>query len=579
MARSGRSRPFALAAARRNARATSYLALTGALVLAGHGGSVMAQDTPPPESPVAGIPDLPTTIDPVAVEPVEAVDPVEPDPVEPVADSTAVDPTAAGPTVVEPVDPVGAENVIPDAIEPATTIQNRAARLNPATPAPAGRQSPPSGPVLTFDVGAGLVLEDGDLSNRNSLGFSYQTQTREQSLRLSLGSSFDIDGSGIDTDDTFPDADFAYVRDTGVLLLRLSGFYSVAEIDGRIPGPDFEFDETDLVRDSGRRETTQLAFGFELGQRDPIGLEFGATYQARNYRGIDDPDLTDTRDLIYRGALRFTLDPTLTFRLTALESDVQKGGGTDIDERETAYGARVTWQARPTTEVDLSLSRSRVETEQNETIAVIDPVTGDLLRIPTGDRQNSVRTGLVGDLAVTQQLPNGTLGGRIARELTSNGDLDRISVSRRLNLANGSDLSLTFGIASFDGSDVFPIANLRYVQPLPTGQLTASLQSDGYVDNDDQNVSRTRASLGYTQPLTPLSNLSLSLGVVSINVLDGLEEDTVAADLLIDYDQQLAQNWSLNVGYQGTASRQDGTDNDSDNTVFVNLNRSFTFRP
>ena len=35
MTRSGRSRPFALAAACRNARATSYLALTGALVLAG----------------------------------------------------------------------------------------------------------------------------------------------------------------------------------------------------------------------------------------------------------------------------------------------------------------------------------------------------------------------------------------------------------------------------------------------------------------------------------------------------------------------------------------------------------------
>ena len=221
-----------------------------------------------------------------------------------------------------------------------------------------------------------------------------------------------------------------------------------------------------------------------------------------------------------------------------------------------------------------------METEQNETIDVIDPETGTLVaRIPTGDRISSVETGLVGALAVTRELRNGTLGARIGRELTSNGDLDRIAVSRRLALANGSDLSLTFGIASFDGSDVFPIANLRYVQPLPTGQLTASLQSDGYVDNDNQNVSRTRASLGYTQPLTPLSNLSLSLGLVSINVIDGLEDDTVAADLLVDYDHRLAENWSLNLGYQGTASRQDGADDDNDNTVFVNLNRSFTFRP
>ena len=80
-----------------------------------------------------------------------------------------------------------------------------------------------------------------------------------------------------------------------------------------------------------------------------------------------------------------------------------------------------------------------------------------------------------------------------------------------------------------------------------------------------------------------ISDLSVSLGLASIDVVDGLEDDTVAADLLLGYSRQLDRNWSFNLGYQGTVSREDGddddNDNDNDSTVFVNLNRSFAIRP
>ena len=486
----------------------------------------------------------------------------------------------ADPLVVDPVEPAGGTNAFPETIQPATRVDARLAGPAAARSVATGPQAPPAGPVLTFDVGFGLVLEDGDLSNRNSFGFSYRSETREQLLELNLGTAFDVDADGIDTDDTFPDANLAYVRDTGVLLLRLSAAYSVADVNGTIPGADFAFDESDIVRDDGTRSTTQLGFGFDANRRGAVGLEFDSTYQARDYSDTADPDLTDTENLTYQGALRLTLGPTLSFRLTALRSDIEKGGDTDIDEVETAYGTRMTWQARPGTRVDLSLARSRVETDEDETVPVFDPATGEIVDlVSTGTRLSTERTGLVGDLSLTRQLSNGTAGLSLGRELSANGDIDRLSVSRRLGLAGGGDLRLSFGVVSFEGSDSFPTADLRYSQPLPLGELTASLQSDGFVDNDNQNVTRTRATLGYGRPLTPLSDLSVSVGVVSIDVVDGFEDDTVAADLLLGYSRQLDRNWSFNLGYQGTVSREDGGDDDNDSTVFVNLNRSFAIRP
>ena len=579
----GRIRLPGLAANQGGSRAASCLALTGALAFAGHGGLVLAQGTAAPEEPVAetaALPTaLPTTIDQPTVGPfVEEDDPLavqstEPEVVEPVA----VQP--ADPLVVNPVEPVGATDVFSDTIAPARTIGARVGGIGAAS-APAGPQAPPAGPVLTFDLGVGVVAENGELSNRNSLGFSYRSETREQLLELSLRSAFDVTADGIDTEDVFPDADLAYARDTGVLLLRLSAAYSVADVNGSIPGPDFTFDSSDIVRDEGTRATTQYGFGFDINRREPVGLEFNSTYQSREYSGTSDPDLNDTENLTYQGALRLTFGPTLTFRLTALRRDIEKGGETETNEVETAYGTRMTWQARPATRVDLSLAHSRLETEENETIDVIDPETGLLVdRIPTGARLNSEQTGLVGDLSLTRELRNGTAGVSVGRELTTNGNVDRLAVSRGLNLANGADLRLSFGIASFEGSDTFPTVDLRYSQPLPLGQVTASLQSDGFVDDDNQNVTRTRATLGYSRPLTPLSDLSMSLGLASINVVDGLEADTVAADLLLGYSRQLDRNWSVNLGYQGTLSREDGVEDDSDTTVFVNLNRSFSIRP
>ena len=483
------------------------------------------------------------------------------------APSASALPTTIAPVVLAPVEPVAAQDVFPDPAPPRTELQGPAGTPGPA---PVGGGTVPSGIELTFDVGAGLRSDEDGLALRNTLNFGFTSRTREQLLTLNLGTAIDIDEDGVDTEDTFPDVDLSYVRDTGVLLLSLSASYAVSEIDGRIPDADVEFDETDLIRDTGTRETTALAFGFETGRRDPIGLEGGVSYRERTFRGTSDTDLTDTRTRRMFGAVRLTPAPTLTFRLTGARTETEDGGVIDSRESTRSYGGQVVWQATPITDLDFTLARTRVETTRD---TVLNGVVTD-------QSETEVEKGLESVLSLTRARPNGTVGVRLGRTLTSNGTIDRLSASRALTLARGGEVSLSLGAVRFEGSSSFATINARYTQPLARGQtISASVQRDGFIDNDDQNVLRTRATLGYGRPLSPLSDLSVSVGLAAIEVVDGIDPDAVGGTLNLGYRRTLDRDWTLAAGYEGSYSREDGADGDSDSTVFVNISRRFTFRP
>lgn len=437
----------------------------------------------------------------------------------------------------------------------------------------------PPGPFLTLDFSTGLRLEDDGLVNRNTVGTTLTARTREQFLELGTSVSVDLDLDGVEQD-FLPEVNVAYVRDTGVLLLSLSAAYAVEDVTGSIPGPDFFFDETDVISDDGTRETTQVALGFELGRRDPIGLEFNGTFQARDFNDTADPDLSDTQNTALNAALRFDLSRRLTFRLTAESLDVVDDGLLEGDERETGVGGRITWRATPRTTVDFALSRNERETIQNETVDVISPITGLFVEsVPTGEREIATQEGLVGDFSIQHRLPNGTVGLNASRDLSVNGDIDRVSLSRRLTLANGANLVLQVGAASFEESDTVPTFDLRYSRVLKRGQIEASLQRGVAVDNDNQNVARTRATVDHILPVSPGANLTTTIGLGSIDIVDGFEDDQLSGDLGVTYSRQLGDEWNMNLGYQGSFVRDGNETSDTDNTVFVTLQRSFTLRP
>lgn len=529
------------------ARAVQALALGGALVVAGQVGLGLAQEIVPGAPADAGL-------------------------------------GAGVPATTAEIDPLDASDVFSERPVPERQTARETVLAQPGLPGEDEEETPeilPPGPSATLDVSTGLRIEDEGLVNRNSLGLTFLTQTREQRLELELGTTIDVQPDGGLDEDFLPDVDLRYLRDTGVLQFSFAGSYAASDVNGSIPGPNFFFDETDVIRDDGTRETTRMAASLEIGRRDPIGLELGASFQERNFSDTEDPDLSDASNAAAEAALRFDLSRRLTFRLTASRVDVEDGGDIlDSDQTETAYGGRLTWQATPRTRVDASLARARTETERNETVEITSTVTGLFVeRIPTGRREFEELDGLEGELSVRHRMPNGTLEASLERELTGNGDIDRVALARRLSLADGSDLRLQLGAARFEGSDTVPTFDLRYTRLLKAGLFETSLQRGVAVDSDDQNVTRTRLNVTHVLPVTPISDLTTTLGVVEIGVVDGFEPDQIGADLAVTYSRAIGQSWSMDVGYEGFLSRDEGDASNTENILFVNLRRSFDLRP
>ena len=505
--------------------------------------------TTPDAATPTGIPSLPATLTPAPEPPARPTDTVPPEVVD--------------------IDPIAEPDVFPETVDPVSELQTVSPSTDPRVPVGRGagnreaRTSPPPGPQLLLDLGTGLRFDSDDgLALRNTLALTFVSQTREQLLELSVGAAVDVDSDGIKADNVFPDTRLAYARDTGVLLLSLSASYAESEITGRVPGLDFAIDDTDLIRDDGTRAFTNFDAGFEIGRRDPIGLRLDASYRQRTYRDTADPDLLDEDFLRYSGDLRFTLDPTLIFRLTGTVTDRQETGLGSVDDRPddqktTSLGGAVTWQATPITRLDLALAHTRIEDENAR-----DDVDG-----------------IDGSLSLTRDRPNGTIGLAVDRSLTSNGDIYQFTGFREMELANGGALQATLGAGQFSDAGGFTIARLRYSQPLPQGQeVLLGLEREGVTDIDDQNVVRTRATLGYRRPVTPVSDLSLGLGLASFDVVEGFDADQSVIDLDVTYSHEIAAGWRVNLGYEGSVTREDGRADDRYDAVFLNVTKRFDLR-
>lgn len=490
----------------------------------------------------------------------------------------AVDPaTEAGLSGTLPrppaADPFDIPTDFPDVAPPETAEDVAAADLTD-TPA-GGGEAPLPNPSLTFEVSTG-VRNDGDNTfSSTGLGLTYLTRTRTQSLELSLGTDITV---GADENRTFfPDVNLAYSRDTGVLLLGLTGSFQIREVDGN--DGDLVFDTSDLVVDNdGTVTTTNLGLSADIARRAPIGLELNGSYRLREFQDVNDPALNDVETLTLGGAVRLTMSPTLAFRLTGTQTTTDGGGARNTEETRDAYGVRVSWQASPILAVDAGLSQSQSSTDRDQIIPVLDGAGNVIGLVSTGARETIEQRGLVGDVALTWDRPNGTIGLTAEREQTVNGDIDRIGLSRELALAGGGDLRLGLGLTNFDGSDAAVTGNIAYSQPLPGDQrFTATLARTANVDGNDQNVVRTRGELGYSRPLTALSEISFTAGLSRIDVLEGPEDDRSSTTAGVNYTHQITRDWGLNAGYRGTFNRSGAGDDDQN--LFLNISRTFTFRP
>ena len=184
---------------------------------------------------------------------------------------------------------------------------------------------------------------------------------------------------------------------------------------------------------------------------------------------------------------------------------------------------------------------------------------------------------MIGSLGLTRELANGTVGVLLDRFTFSiNGSRTTLSFSRAMDLPSGQ-LSASLGATQGDVGSAEIIGSLDYTRTLARGKILARLDRSVSTSTNGDDVLATRAELGYTMDVSPVSAIAFGVDYLAIDTT-GTGEKTDRTGFRAVYTHSLTEDWGLSAGYEHLRrdSNVDGKANS--NSVFLTLERDFVFR-
>lgn len=426
----------------------------------------------------------------------------------------------------------------------------------------------PPGLVATLDVTQELrysdnpdfnIIKDPDFFGRTVLGFGLESVTSID--RFAFDMDLDIDEGRNDLpsfDLTNSFVGLAYDRNTRNALLGLDLRYREADQTSTFSEEDFLLDPDIIDQDSGTRRTYFWGIEGAVGLEAPIGASFVWTYSETTFSDTDDPDDTDQSTNDFLGEIDFRIDPRITVSPFAkyIDFDAQGNG---VSRETTGFGAAVNLEVTPITTVDLALSQDKI--------------------VRSGD-ETGTNEGLSGEFDVIRALSNGSIGLSYASDVTSNDDGRRsfLSVSRNMDLPRGA-LAFSLGVTGADAVGTDPLIDISYQHERATSLLSFGLSQSVNTNNDNQEEILTSLRAGYDYQINNLSSLGASIGLFNVNDLDVTNDDRQRVDISLSYRYELTRDWGLVSGYTYSLSKRDSEADREANTIFVGLERNFSWNP
>lgn len=412
-------------------------------------------------------------------------------------------------------------------------------------------QDVPGGLELSLTFTERLLWDDGDASARSDFGFGLMSETRTQRFALTLDASLDKTASGgLDAEWVEPSATLSYSTQSRNTVLAFDASYRRADADSQV------LDDGILVLDEGEREDLRTSLALEFGREALFGGTLRLGYSETNYLDTTSTSLINSDTYTTAVGLRFDIDPRISARLNFDLSDLDREGG--IDVRRETLSAGVTLDVTKALVADFDLGHTRV--------------------IRTGTVPRDETDGLYYQVALRQEMVNGTLSGSLISNIDENGRRTTARVDRALDLPRAS-LSFGFGLSRDDDTDkTRPLYAINYSQDLPRGQFSIALDQAFSSTSTGIETLNSRLTLSARQELTSLSVLSGSLSLRESDVL-GVADDTTQIDLTLNYAQSLTEDWDLVGGYTHTRRMRDNGNDDIDDVVFIGLRTTLAWRP
>lgn len=432
-----------------------------------------------------------------------------------------------------------------------------------AVSGPAVGQEMPGGVTLTFGLTSTLRVNDNlDLDPvspgsttlwENRLSFGYLTETQISRFSVDLGATLraaSLPGASTSADIDEPSVALRYTREGANSLFEAAANY--AQVDLAFEDPLGNIDDDGLITDSGTRTNMRTSLNFETGLNDPLG--FGATlsHNTRGFSGTADPDLYDSETNSVELFTRLQFSPLAEGRLTLSRTEYDAEDVEQTERTTQSAVASVTYDINPITTLQASLGYAEIEETTN---------------LPSMTNVD----GLIAALVLTREASNGSASLELESSLDEDGRSDTIRIGRALDLPTGS-LSASVGATRTPFADWGLIGSLDYARELPRGMITASL--DRSFGGDTRT---TRAGLGYTTDINPVSSLAFQLDYAETD--DTVIVDTTSlSSFRATYTRELTPDWDLSAGYEYRHRTESGTASRDSNEIFLVLERDFTIR-
>ena len=378
------------------------------------------------------------------------------------------------------------------------------------------------GVAFRAETSSNLALESPAEARTTQIGtrlsFGLFDETRAGSLLLQAsGFLRALDGpGGNETGFQTPDLRFAWNRTGANSALDVSAFLREADLD-TLRGLAVDPDTGEVTTFSG--QGTQRLAGGDIAYTYGTGAPWGFTLST---------GLTDTS---YRDA------------------------PTETDNRRTRAGATLRFALNSATEVTAGLRYSTFKED--------GATRRDTLRAEAG---------------LTRSLPNGTASVTLFSEDTEDGTRSGLTFGRAVDLASGGRASFSLGATSGVTGKTNITGALDWQQDLPRGTIRAGLRRTVASGDSDQESVAISLTLGLTQVLS--SATSLSLGLNAAEARDtGTGDTTRTATLNAALTHELPHDWALEGGYTHRIRDEPTTPRATSDTVYLELRRTFDWRP
>ena len=412
------------------------------------------------------------------------------------------------------------------------------------------------GITASATTGIGVISDDDGTRARGDLSFSLGSVTRTQGFELGISTGLEYP----DADDEFeladPELRFSYRRTGKNAEFEAFASFLRQEIGTLVL--DETPDSIELRNDTGYRNDTRLGARLTFGKEAPFGGNFGLGVRRVNYTDLTDDSLNDYVSRDSDLTLRFTVDPRLDLRLTARVEDTESEG-TGTDRTTTTFG----------TGADLRISESLRASLDLNFVEIEESADGG----PT-----STDSGPTFALAILRDLPNGEARFDLSSILTDDGTRVEVRAGRSHELRLG-EFDWSAGLSRGGDGDVDGLLQVGYGRESRNGSLEAGYQRSVNTSIFGEETLVDQVSVGYSYALSDVTNFQTGLAYRNYDYFTEGSESVRKLELDMSLTRQLTSDIDMVASFSHERSRTGDEDAESENTIYLGVQRALSWRP